>query len=264
MGSADSPRDSFEPLVLPREVWGSLRGPRIGRGWEGLNYSGLPTGSLLESDRQFTTIRGVLKLDEDAVVLIGSTDPATRDISCTLRCTDGDDILAHQWKQVRASRTHSDILATASVEIRDALCAADKDFEHRPPSMTLVFSELRKSKRKWHMDCFVPTETFASLTDDIRARRCERLRIAVTVAPVFTNDSHGWPTGRIDIGIVGTADRTFAFGTGWLQSIRWDVARDVAPSVGPVLQAIEKLTSTVRRGFILLLVLLGLVALFRL
>jgi hypothetical protein len=264
MASDVSSQEPFEPLLRPRQVWGWLRKLRISRGWEGPEYGWSPTDSSANEGERFATIRGLLKLDDDAVVVIGSKEPATRDIPCVLQCIEGDDFLESYWKQLRASPTHGHIQGTASAEIHDALCAADKRFEQRPPSMTLVFSEARTTKPSWNMECFVPAETFAALTEDIRARRCERVRVAVSIFPAFTNDQHGWPTEAIDIAIAGNADGTFAFGTGWLQSIRWEVARDAAPSVGPVLEAIQKLTLTVRRGFILLLVLLGLVALLRL
>ena len=158
------------------------------------------------------------------------------------------------------------------------------DYAEKPRTAALYYLPpdlMRPPKMKdWTIDCSVHGDLFRALWDDIIADRCTELSVTIKLHPAWTDTPHqpGYPE---TLGIL-PSQNGIARSDGWTESVEWvnrvfpdgdeDAASSqpadgalpaaaITPQLINVQVQVATLATTIRRGFVVLGLLMGLVLL---
>lgn len=235
-------------------------------------------------------------MSRDSVVLIGSDKPPTSEFVCDITpATDSD-----QPGLGLTSGPGADEIRELRARISQD---KERHFEEslariaeQPPTVFVWFHKADQEigwPEQWSLSCRVSRPAFDELADDILHGRCSDLSLTLSLFPPLT-DSYffSWPSEEVKFGVMPNARGDTGTAWGHVNNFSWRRSRELSSApldnppakepaddglVGPApaqLQSpradvealsrdIQRLASTVRSGFILLLILLAVVIVLR-
>jgi hypothetical protein len=285
----------FSPSI--HTMYGTVRDVAVKRGWNGRD----PFVKRDDGPHKAvgTWISGTVHLDDDSVTVIGAESPATKTLSFFLRGYAEPEDLAAEWLRIKSNRGdwRTEMEDESATPERAALVQYLRnvfaDFDERPPSTYIGFSKAEweiGTEDAWILECSVPKTVVDTIAGDCHAGCCRRLTIAVTLSPSLTDNEHAPPSVAVTHGVLRLGKYDDGHALGWVRSLSWQTVGptsaalvgtdansltdedDLAPSLSDQpkraytndpLGEVAALAKTVRRGFILLLVLIGIIALLR-
>lgn len=285
---------AFLPAI--RTLWIRVEDPRLQRKWTA-GARPRPSGQSPVIPR----VHGRALLEKDSLRVIGWPDRATDEVDFTLRPANaegdpaGQTWARHEYVQAELLRVVGDGTADDDRRLSQFLHNCYADFEQRAPSVAITFVRADRdigNKDTWFLECLVPQSVFDAVAGDVAGNRVTTLAVGLTINPTLSDEWYAPPSAPVTLGILGAPDaRSGASGFGWVDDIIWTPTADApqatartdgvasnepSPPLEPTssaqipertasvtVDAIAELSRRTTRGFILVLILIALAAVFR-
>ena len=151
------------------------------------------------------------------------------------------------------------------------------------------------SEDEWFLECQIPSKIFTALAHDLTEGRCRKLDLDLELNPTLVDDEHAPPGVPVTLGVLQRGSDVGGSVDGWLVGLSWRVVTKAhspdagkragrkrralsarprsAPSLstsepaamnsGDLSQQVVELARATRRGFLLVLALLAVLAILR-
>jgi len=247
------------------------------------------------------SVHGHAVLEKDSLALIAPATHAVKEATLSVRTTERLGSLSNMWanEAERARRLQSFEAGQEpdDLNLLQYLRNCYKDFESRPPSVAITFWPANwefGNRDEWFIECEIPNASLVVLARDLERNRCSSVTISIELNPTLSDEWYAPPSVPVTLGVLSGAESSSGGSAyGWITNLDWQiipnvsqttVSRALAPEVSECLNAepeVDKVTEvlgriqlatleslgelsrTTKRGFVFVLLLIGILALFR-